>query len=202
MGKVYAVKVGKKTGIFKTWEECKKQVEGYSGAKFKSFKTIEDAKKYLGALTINPTNENKTNNELKPEDKSREKLEKNSKLIAYVDGSFNQNKNKYGFGCVFLNKKKDKVIYTCKGSGNDIACSTMRNVSGEILGSIYAINYAIKNKFTQIDIYYDYAGIEKWANQEWKANKKETQEYQKFVKEARKIIKVNFIKVQAHTGDT
>ena len=46
-GKVYAVKVGKKTGIFATWSECREQIEGYSNAKYRSFKSIEAAEEYL-----------------------------------------------------------------------------------------------------------------------------------------------------------
>ena len=42
-GKYYAVRKGTVTGIFRTWEECKKNVHGYSGAEYKSFKTLEDA---------------------------------------------------------------------------------------------------------------------------------------------------------------
>ncbi|MBQ2004700.1 MAG: RNase H1/viroplasmin domain-containing protein, partial [Peptococcaceae bacterium] len=30
--KYYAVKVGRETGIFTTWDACKAQVQGYSGA--------------------------------------------------------------------------------------------------------------------------------------------------------------------------
>ena len=30
--KYYAVKKGLKTGIFRTWDECKASVNGYSGA--------------------------------------------------------------------------------------------------------------------------------------------------------------------------
>ena len=44
--KYYVVVKGKKPGIYLTWEECKKQVDGYNGAKFKSFVTIEDAEFY------------------------------------------------------------------------------------------------------------------------------------------------------------
>lgn len=47
MGKFYAVKKGKKTGIFSTWSECQEQVQGYPSAMFKSFKTQEDAEHYL-----------------------------------------------------------------------------------------------------------------------------------------------------------
>ena len=46
-GIFYAVKVGKRTGIFKEWPECRKQIEGYSGAKYRKFYSLEDAEKYL-----------------------------------------------------------------------------------------------------------------------------------------------------------
>ena len=38
-GKFYAVKEGRNIGIFESWIDCKKQVDGYSGAKYKSFKS-------------------------------------------------------------------------------------------------------------------------------------------------------------------
>lgn len=46
-GKFYAVKEGIKIGIYNTWEECKKQIDGYSGAKYRSFVSKEEAEKYL-----------------------------------------------------------------------------------------------------------------------------------------------------------
>ena len=45
--KYYAVAKGRQKGVYKTWEECKKQVDGYSGAIFKSFDNEADAKKYV-----------------------------------------------------------------------------------------------------------------------------------------------------------
>ena len=47
MGKYYAVKKGRKTGIFLTWAECELQVKGFKGALYKSFKTQEEANDYL-----------------------------------------------------------------------------------------------------------------------------------------------------------
>lgn len=46
--KFYAVQKGRKTGIFNTWDECKEQVNGFKDAKFKSFRILEEAQKYLG----------------------------------------------------------------------------------------------------------------------------------------------------------
>lgn len=42
--KFYVVWVGKKPGIFSSWEKCKKQVDGVEGAKYKGFPTEELAK--------------------------------------------------------------------------------------------------------------------------------------------------------------
>lgn len=47
MCKVYAVRSGKQTGIFNTWEECQSATKGYSGAEYKSFKSMADAEQYM-----------------------------------------------------------------------------------------------------------------------------------------------------------
>ena len=44
--KVYAVKKGKQTGLFYSWNECKESVSGYPGAEYKGFETEEEAKNY------------------------------------------------------------------------------------------------------------------------------------------------------------
>lgn len=43
--KYYVVWEGKETGIFENWEECKKNIHGIKSAKYKSFKTLKEAKK-------------------------------------------------------------------------------------------------------------------------------------------------------------
>jgi len=45
--KVYAVKVGRQTGLFNTWAECEAQVKGFMGAKFKGFMTAQEAMAWL-----------------------------------------------------------------------------------------------------------------------------------------------------------
>lgn len=39
--KIYAVALGRETGVFNSWDEAKRQVEGVPGAKHKSFKSDE-----------------------------------------------------------------------------------------------------------------------------------------------------------------
>lgn len=43
--KYYVVWEGRKTGILESWAECAESIHGFKGAKYKSFKTIELAKK-------------------------------------------------------------------------------------------------------------------------------------------------------------
>ena len=45
--KWYAVAVGKKPGVYKSWDECKLQTNGVSGADFKSFNTEDAATTWL-----------------------------------------------------------------------------------------------------------------------------------------------------------
>lgn len=43
--KYYTVWVGKRPGVYDTWEECREQTQGQAGAKYKSFPTIDEAEK-------------------------------------------------------------------------------------------------------------------------------------------------------------
>ena len=47
MGKYYAVKNGRQTGIYNSWSECEAQVKGFKGALYKSFSSYDDACNYL-----------------------------------------------------------------------------------------------------------------------------------------------------------
>jgi ribonuclease HI len=43
--KFYVVWKGRKTGVFNSWDVCKEQTNGFDGAVFKSFETMELAEK-------------------------------------------------------------------------------------------------------------------------------------------------------------
>jgi ribonuclease HI len=77
----------------------------------------------------------------------------------------------------------------------------MRNVAGEIEGAKLAMRFCADNNIEEIDIYYDYEGIEKWCTGAWKTNKTGTIAYKKFYDEISRKVKVSFIKVKGHSGD-
>lgn len=58
--KYYAVKVGKKPGVYTTWSECSKQVSKFKGAIYKSFNNLEDAEKFSKTSGIAKHKSNKT----------------------------------------------------------------------------------------------------------------------------------------------
>lgn len=179
MGKYYAVKNGRQTGIYNSWSECEAQVKGYKGALYKSFASYDDACDYL-------------------EEKKSVSLSQNG-LIAYVDGSYNVKTQEYGYGCVLI--EGASVIKKFYGKGDIPEYASMRNVAGEIIASMVSTKYAIEHGYDFICIYYDYEGIEKWATHQWKANKEKTKMYASFMDESKKIIDISFMKVLAHSGD-
>jgi hypothetical protein len=58
--KFYAVVRGLHPGIFQTWDECKKSVHGYPGAKFKSFKTEALASEYIRSFSTTSSSSQQT----------------------------------------------------------------------------------------------------------------------------------------------
>lgn len=181
--KFYAVKKGKQTGIFDTWEECKRMVHGFPGAVYKSFETKQEADGYLNGAQQVQT--------VQPEDENL--------LAAYVDGSYDNKLRRYSFGCVLITP--DGNIIRESGSGNDPKSLALRNVAGEMMGAVHAVNWAKENGYQAIDIRYDYAGIEQWATHGWQAKNELTQQYAAFMDSSMQQMSVRFTKIAAHTGN-
>ena len=187
--KIYAVKKGKKTGIFYNWDDCKASVDGYPGAEFKGFFTEEEAKEYLSGIEQNKKND--------ITDKAEE-CSKNQ-IIAYVDGSFDESIGKYSFGCIII--KPNGEIVRESGNGDNPESVALRNVTGEMLGAMFAVKWCVINGYSAIQICYDYSGIEMWATGGWKAKNNLTQKYAAFMNDNGKKIDISFKKIAAHTGD-
>ena len=178
--KFYAVKKGYKVGVYNMWDECKKQVNGFSGAEYKSFQTLDEAYEYIGI-------------------RKEIKVENGDFVKAYVDGSYEHSIKEYGSGVVILRNDIVEKIYSIKG--NEESLVGMRNVAGEIEASKLAMKYCIDNNIKHLKLYFDYEGIEKWCIGAWKTNKEGTIEYKKFYDSIKDKLNVEFIKVKAHSGD-
>lgn len=184
--KVYAVKKGRQTGLFYSWNACSGSVNGYPGAEFKGFATEAEARAYLGEQPM----------ETEAKDTGERK---ENQLIAYVDGSFDKKIGKYSFGCVILTPDGETIKES--GNGDNPDSLAIRNVAGEMLGAMYAVQWAIKNGYKALELRYDYMGIEKWALGEWKTNNPLTEKYAAYMKSRQEFAKITFQKVKAHSGD-
>lgn len=192
--KYYAVRKGRKTGVFLTWAECQKQVTGFSGAEFKSFPTMEEAQAFSGVDTETSVPENQDDRETPTLESAHEA----ANVIAYVDGSYRSDTGEFSYGMVIL-QNGEEHCFCQKMTDKELA--QMHNVAGEIKGSEAAMQYALDHNIPEIVIYHDYEGIAKWCTGAWKANKAGTQAYQAFYQEAIKKIKVHFVKVKGHSND-
>ena len=184
--KYYAVRVGKTPGIYFTWNDCKSMVDGYPGAKYKGFASLAEAEAFLNGVECTKTEAVEEN-----------PLEMTAQVYAFVDGSYNSATGVYGYGG-FLVANGEK--YVLQGSGDDEETASMRNVAGEILGSMAAVKKAIELGLKELTIYYDYMGIEMWATGGWKRNKEGTIAYYDFMQQVKSQIAITFVKVKGHSG--
>lgn len=179
--KFYAVKAGRKPGIYLSWDACKAQITGFSGAVYKGFETEDEARLFLLDSRI-------------------EKETSEDALVAYVDGSYNVATKEFSYGMVLL-EAGEVIAKECEKS-NDASLAAMRNVAGEIKGAEAAMRYAKEHDRKELVIYHDYEGIAKWCLGEWKANKEGTKAYKAFYDAVSRQIQITFVKVKGHSGDT
>ena len=178
MKKYYAVRKGRNPGIYLTWDECKNEVNSFSGAEYKGFGTEKEAKEYLMGVSLQP--------------------ESNSEAVAYVDGSFSLELSMFSYGAlIFYNNQELEFMK----SFDDPELVSMRNVAGEIMGAQFVMQFCIDNKIKTLNLYYDYNGIEKWCTGEWKTNTPGTKSYSEFYNKIKDNLSVNFKKVKGHSGD-
>ena len=188
--KYYAVKTGRETGIFLTWEDCKNATEGFSGAEYKSFSSKAEAKKYLNGADESGLKVDLTADPMFYAQKDA--------LTVFVDGSFDSESGMYGFGCVII--APDGTVTEKNGAGMKEEAKIARNVAGELLGTMTAAAFAIKSGYKKLTIYHDYTGISMWYKGQWKAESFAAREYAEFMNKTKKYVDIEFVKVEAHTG--
>lgn len=177
----YGVKVGKNPGIYTSWADCEAQIKGFPNAQYKKFNTQAEAEAFVAGTEVSkPTN-----------------VDLPDGPYAFVDGSFNPETKVFGFGGFVV---VDNKRYDVMGCGTNEDMASMRNVAGEICGSIAAVQKAEELGLKELTILYDYKGIEQWATGGWKTNNQWTKAYSSFMNSGDRKANVVFQKVEAHTG--
>lgn len=194
--KYYAVKKGLTPGIYTSWADCQAQINGYSGAIFKGFATMEEAKAFIGE-EVQVTG--KAEQMILPVAKEESEVSADTDAVAYVDGSYDVTTGSFSYGMVMFYDGKEEH-FSKKFEGSDLA--SMRNVAGEIEGARAAMQFCLDKGIKSVTIYHDYIGIAAWCTGEWKAKQEGTMDYALFYRAASLHVDIHFKKVKGHSGDT
>lgn len=172
----YAVKVGRKPGIYNSWDETREQVEGFSGAIYRKFTKFEDACNFMEGINV-------VTSSAKPEYPT-----------AYVDGSYT---GTYPAAGIYI-EKTDNTTYEFSFLISKF--QEHYHIAGELFAAIYALYWAHKNGLKGLNIVHDYEGVSKFAKGEWKPRNTLTQLYKLLYDKLSSSLDVNFVRVPSHSG--
>ena len=197
--KFYAVAKGIKPGIYNSWAEAKIQVDGFSGAIFKSFTSMTEAEDWIEKNSDKKILSNKKESHL-----TDTHSQKSDEIIIYTDGGSSGNPGPGGYGIVIL---YGETIEEINGGFRLTTNNRM-----ELMGVIVALR-TLKQRDHKITIYTDSSyvvnGITKGWAKNWRKNNWIKSDKQKAVNpdlwgELLNLIEpldINFIWVKGHAGN-
>jgi len=144
--KYYVVRKGHNIGIFKTWGECKKAVEGYKNPIFRKFDTFEEAKEFLKTGSKSSSSVSITTKSSLTDKTIQLTTTKKSKTNVNGNGNCNTNRNDNSNTNTHTNETKSKNYV----SDEDIL--KMKQSLSTIKSSHYSdeLNYNVRS-WTLID---------------------------------------------------
>jgi len=185
----YAVRIGREPGIYRTWEECKAQVDGYAKAQYKGFGSLEEAEAYMGYVKtdkpcgakpsgpkpFNPPSAPKKKREAvssEQEANALEMLETSDGLkhvVIYTDGACLGNPGPGGYGVVLLHGKDRKEFsrgfrLTTNNRMEMLACIVgLQTLQGPCAVTLYSDSQYVINSMTK-------GWALRWRKNKWKRN--------------------------------
>lgn len=116
-------------------------------------------------------------------------------LCAYVDGSFM--KEKCAWGLVLA--QNDEILAEKNGLVDMSIENTSQQIAGEITAVLQALEYAKEHQVKSLTIFFDYIGLQYWAEHKWKTQSPISQYYVAKLMQYSNI-KILWHKLAAHTG--
>lgn len=151
--KYYTVWKGHKTGVFDSWKICKKQINDYQGAQYKSFQTIEAAQEALAGNYFDYIGKNKSFSSALSSEQLKRIGQPNYNSIS-VDAASSGNPGKMEYRGVDTKTKKQLFIQGPFEEGT--------NNIGEFLALVHGLAILKKNNSDRI-LYTDSRTAMSWV---------------------------------------
>lgn len=122
--------------------------------------------------------------------------------VFYTDGSYNKDVPSYGWSFVCLSKDGAMQEMAC-GCGSEEGIIEQRNVAGEMIGAMRAVQYAIAKGIREFEIRYDYAGLGKWVTGAFKTDSGPSEKYAAWMQKmiGKYDLTIHFLQMPGHTGE-
>ncbi len=182
----YGARVGKRPGVYETWQSCKENVLGFPFAEFKGFNNQVAAHEY-----VNKGKQIKNN--------FLNKTIKRNEAIAFVDGSYSPHSGKITYGIVFLTKGMEENRFS--GTVENKAMRKLKSVAGELGSALRAMKIADALGMKQLTIYHDYIGISNCIKNRETYCKQGFQVYLDVYDDVSTRVNVDFVHVKGHSGN-
>lgn len=181
----YALKSNEGDQIFHSWEECKAAMKGRTGVSYKAFANDTMCQDWLTGK--HPV--------------FRPIVEEPGKVTVYTDGSFNPTTPAYGWG--FVGILPDGDVYYAFDMGNTPELLPQRNVAGEMIAAMKAVQWAAKEGYKTIELRYDYANVGDWPT--GKQNVSDANQYgaiyRDWMRKMGEAITIQYVQIPGHSGD-
>lgn len=170
MAKCYVVWKGHKTGVFETWEDCQKAVAGYSGAKYKSFPNLEEAKKAFNPIRPPASKSSPLKTQAVKTAPKFEVIQRfNFPVQIFTDGSCDPNPGPCASGVVVV--KSGEIVESWLGAYTPAGTNNIAELKALEYGLRLASEFVSQGLPVEIlsDSAYSLKAVAVWA-EGWKAN--------------------------------
>src|SRR5262245_7771472 len=148
--KFYAVRSGHKPGVYRTWDECKAQVNGYSNAEYKSFGDLKSAQDFVSGIQARQASPPRA-----PEHHASIPDHNSGQVLIYADGACTGNPGPGGYGVLLIHQNERREL----SAGFRLTTNNRMEILGCIAGlqelphtcdvTIYSDSRYVVNAMTQ-----------------------------------------------------
>lgn len=181
----YALQSDQGNEIFHSWDECQKAIKSHTGVSYKAFANDDMCRDWFAGKrpAVLPI------------------TEEPGKVTVYTDGSFNQKIPAYGWG--FYAVLPGGEVYISYDEGRIPDLIPQKNVAGEMIAAMKAVQWAAICGYKKIELRYDYAGVGAWplGKHQVSDNNRYAGAYRDWMRKMEKVIFIEYVQIPGHSGD-